>query len=210
MELLRLFNQSLQPRTPGQVPRYGGGTQTGGMLNAYLQQLMVPRQREQLLVPRQAYMPTQLQSLSNLLELARRPPSVGGGDGYGYGGVGDGDGSGFGGPGGAGDSGGFAAGADGEASGPGASDGGGGGGAGPGDGGDGAAAAGDAGSTGGWAEGGLVTNERLVGPNPRGKDDGYGALDAGEFVIRADRAKALGTEKLRALNEGRATIQMRK
>lgn len=35
----------------------------------------------------------------------------------------------------------------------------------------------------GWARGGLVTQDRLIGPNPPGPDDGYGALDAGEVVI---------------------------
>jgi hypothetical protein len=28
-----------------------------------------------------------------------------------------------------------------------------------------------------------VTSDRLIGPNPPGPDDGYGALDAGEVVI---------------------------
>lgn len=44
---------------------------------------------------------------------------------------------------------------------------------------------GGGGDGGGWAEGGIVTADRLQGPNPAGPDDGYGGLDAGEFVVNA-------------------------
>jgi hypothetical protein len=52
---------------------------------------------------------------------------------------------------------------------------------------------------------GLLTNVDL--PTP---DDGYGALQAGEYVIKKSTVDKLGDKKLKALNEGRATIKMRK
>ncbi len=51
---------------------------------------------------------------------------------------------------------------------------------------------------GGYAKGGEVTD--VTGPNPPGPDDGVAALDKGEFVIRKDAAKALGTAALKRLN----------
>jgi hypothetical protein len=54
---------------------------------------------------------------------------------------------------------------------------------------------------GGWAQGGPVTANRLSGPNPAGPDDGYGALDAGEFVIRAPEV-ARYAAILQAINNG--------
>ena len=45
---------------------------------------------------------------------------------------------------------------------------------------------------GGFAKGGHVTRDRLIGPDPHGPDDGYAALDAGEFVIKASDVKKLG------------------
>lgn len=44
----------------------------------------------------------------------------------------------------------------------------------------------------GFAMGGPVTLNRLIGPNPPGPDDGYAALDAGEHVLTADEVRALG------------------
>lgn len=38
-----------------------------------------------------------------------------------------------------------------------------------------------------YAKGGKVKG--LIGPDPKGKDDGYGALDRGEFVVKASSAK---------------------
>ena len=74
-------------------------------------------------------------------------------------------------------------------------------------GGDGGASGGDGGSSGGdggsWANGGMVTKDRLSGPNPAGPDDGYGALDDGEFVLTAEAVKKMGPmglEILRRLN----------
>ncbi len=55
----------------------------------------------------------------------------------------------------------------------------------------------------GWAKGGHVTRDRLTGPNPDGPDDGYGALDHGEFVLRTSAAQKLGPEILDRLNRGK-------
>lgn len=52
---------------------------------------------------------------------------------------------------------------------------------------------------------GLLVDEMLPGP-----DDGYAALQAGEYVIKKSTTKKLGDKKLQALNEGRASIKMRK
>lgn len=60
-----------------------------------------------------------------------------------------------------------------------------------------------------FAEGGEVKPQNLLGPNPKGKDDGFAALDAGEFVVSADAAKRVGVDKLHALNAGRAGIVSR-
>lgn len=58
----------------------------------------------------------------------------------------------------------------------------------------------------GFYRGGRVTRERLSGPNPRGPDDGYAALDEDEFLIKSKQAKKLGFTKLKALNAGKADI----
>ena len=57
---------------------------------------------------------------------------------------------------------------------------------------------GDLGSS--FAHGGMVTPDRLTGPDPAGPDDGYAALDRGEFVLRQDAAAELGPEALSVLN----------
>ena len=63
----------------------------------------------------------------------------------------------------------------------------------------------------GWAKGGKVTMSGLLTDiAPPGDDDGYGALQAGEYVIKKSTVDKLGDKKLKALNEGRATIKMRK
>lgn len=71
-------------------------------------------------------------------------------------------------------------------------------------------AAGGDGTFGGgeYNKGGKVTRNRLGGPNPDGPDDGYAALDVGEYVIKADAVKRHGSKALKALNEGRARIVM--
>ena len=52
-----------------------------------------------------------------------------------------------------------------------------------------------------WAKGGPVTRERLIGPDPEGPDEGYGALMGGEHVIRKSSAKYYGKALMRAINE---------
>ena len=53
-----------------------------------------------------------------------------------------------------------------------------------------------------WTQGGPVTLDRLAGPDPAGPDDGYGALQGGEFVVRAAAARKLGQEALQKINAG--------
>lgn len=60
---------------------------------------------------------------------------------------------------------------------------------------------GSGGDAGGWANGGFVTADRLAGPDPAGPDDGYGGLDAGEFVVRAPQALRFAG-LLQAINDG--------
>lgn len=63
----------------------------------------------------------------------------------------------------------------------------------------------------GFAKGGKVTmSGLLVDETIPGPDDGYAALQAGEYVIKKSTTKKLGDKKLKALNEGRASIKMRK
>lgn len=50
-----------------------------------------------------------------------------------------------------------------------------------------------------WAKGGMV-NGGLLGPDPKGPDDGYGALQKGEYVIRKKAVQAIGKKKLDELN----------
>lgn len=67
------------------------------------------------------------------------------------------------------------------------------------------------GGDGGYAKGGKVTMRGLlVDETLPGPDDGYAALQAGEYVIKKSTTKKLGDKKLQALNEGRASIKMRK
>jgi hypothetical protein len=57
----------------------------------------------------------------------------------------------------------------------------------------------------GWAKGGLVTMNRLMGSNPTGQDDGYGALQSGEYVIKKNAVDKYGEEFLGLLNSGKLT-----
>jgi hypothetical protein len=67
------------------------------------------------------------------------------------------------------------------------------------------------GSGGYYYKGGKVTtNGLLTDVDPPGPDEGYGALQVGEYVIKKSTAKKLGDKKLNALNQGRATIKMSK
>ena len=59
------------------------------------------------------------------------------------------------------------------------------------------------GEGGGWAQGGHVAMQHLLGPNPEGPDDGYGALKDGEFVINDKAVKKYGIELMQAINSGK-------
>ena len=60
------------------------------------------------------------------------------------------------------------------------------------------------GSDGGyWAKGGMVTQNRLIGPDPKGQDTGYGGLQDGEFVIKKSSVEKYGDEFLSLLNSGK-------
>lgn len=91
----------------------------------------------------------------------------------------------------------------------GAQDGGGGGGAGAGNGGasssgggvEAAGAAGQSTGAGGMYRGGIVTANRLQGPDPRGPDDGYVAMDKGEGVLTAEAVRHYGPGIVARLNK---------
>jgi hypothetical protein len=62
-----------------------------------------------------------------------------------------------------------------------------------------------------YYKGGKVTMGGLLTDfDPSGPDDGYAALQAGEYVIKKSTVKKLGDKKLKALNEGRAKIVVNK
>jgi hypothetical protein len=69
----------------------------------------------------------------------------------------------------------------------------------------GSSSGGDSGSSsggdGGYAKGGKVTRAKLKGRNPKGKDDGYAALDAGEYVIQKSAVDMYGDEIFSLLND---------
>ena len=56
---------------------------------------------------------------------------------------------------------------------------------------------------GGWAKGGRVTKDRLKGRNPKGPDDGYGALEEGEYVIRKKAVQKYGDGLMSMINSGK-------
>ena len=66
-----------------------------------------------------------------------------------------------------------------------------------------ASGGGDRGTRGGFAQGGHVSMQRLLGPNPEGPDDGYAALKDGEFVINDKAVKKYGIELMQAINSGK-------
>jgi hypothetical protein len=76
---------------------------------------------------------------------------------------------------------------------------------GSGDGGGGARADGNQGATGGgyMAMGGKVTPNDVKGPDPAGPDDGYTALDIGEYVIKKKAVNKYGQGLLDAINQGK-------
>jgi hypothetical protein len=57
----------------------------------------------------------------------------------------------------------------------------------------------------GFAKGGKVTLRHMTGPNPKGKDDGYVALDAGEYVIKKSSVDKYGESLLSLINEGKVS-----
>jgi hypothetical protein len=57
----------------------------------------------------------------------------------------------------------------------------------------------------GFAKGGKVTSKHMTGPNPKGKDDGYVALDAGEYVIKKSSVDKYGESLLSLINEGKVS-----
>jgi hypothetical protein len=71
----------------------------------------------------------------------------------------------------------------------------------PGESGGGYGASGDGDS--GWAKGGKVTKDRLKGPDPKGPDEGYGALLSGEYVIKKSAVKKYGQGLLDMINDGK-------
>jgi len=60
---------------------------------------------------------------------------------------------------------------------------------------------GDGGS--GYAKGGPVSMQHLLGPDPAGPDDGYAALKDGEYVINDRAVKKYGIELMEAINSGK-------
>jgi hypothetical protein len=71
----------------------------------------------------------------------------------------------------------------------------------PGESGGGYGASGDGDS--GYAKGGKVTKDRLKGPDPKGPDEGYGALLSGEYVIKKSAVKKYGQGLLGMINDGK-------
>jgi hypothetical protein len=71
----------------------------------------------------------------------------------------------------------------------------------PGESGGGYGASGDGDS--GYAQGGKVTKNRLKGPDPKGPDEGYGALLSGEYVIKKSAVNKYGTGLLDMINAGK-------
>ena len=54
-----------------------------------------------------------------------------------------------------------------------------------------------------YAQGGHVSMQHLLGPDPEGPDDGYGALKDGEYVINDKAVKKYGIELMQAINSGK-------
>jgi hypothetical protein len=55
----------------------------------------------------------------------------------------------------------------------------------------------------GLAQGGKVTKRHLKGPDPKGPDEGYGALLSGEYVIKKSAVNKYGTGLLDMINDGK-------
>jgi hypothetical protein len=52
-------------------------------------------------------------------------------------------------------------------------------------------------------KGGLITNQKIKGPNPPGPDDGYSGLDIGEYVIKKSAVKKYGANIFEQINAGK-------
>lgn len=63
------------------------------------------------------------------------------------------------------------------------------------------AQSGEQGDARGLHKGGMVTRNRLSGPDPRGPDDGYAALNVGEGVLTAEALKHYGKGIIGRLNK---------
>jgi len=59
----------------------------------------------------------------------------------------------------------------------------------------------------GWAKGGRVNKNQLTGPDPQGPDDGYGALQGGEFVVKKAAVRKYGEGMLGKINSGKFSKQ---
>lgn len=66
-----------------------------------------------------------------------------------------------------------------------------------------ASGGGDRGTRGGFAQGGHVSMQHLLGPDPDGPDDGYASLKDGEYVINDKAVKKYGIELMDAINSGK-------
>ena len=56
-------------------------------------------------------------------------------------------------------------------------------------------------------KGGLITRQKVKGPNPPGPDDGYSGLDIGEYVIKKSAVKKYGANIFEQINAGRIPAQ---
>ena len=58
-----------------------------------------------------------------------------------------------------------------------------------------------------YAHGGKVNRNHLTGPDPKGPDDGYGALQGGEYVIKKAAVRKYGEGMLGKINSGKFSKQ---
>jgi hypothetical protein len=58
-----------------------------------------------------------------------------------------------------------------------------------------------------YAKGGRVNRNHLTGPDPQGPDDGYGALQGGEYVIKKAAVRKYGEGMLGKINSGKFSKQ---
>lgn len=56
-------------------------------------------------------------------------------------------------------------------------------------------------------KGGLITRQKVKGPNPPGPDDGYSGLDIGEYVIKKSAVKKYGSNIFEQINAGKIPAQ---